>query len=472
LNPQESLIKRIGDASRILKDAVGSRVAVLTHNDADGIAAGGAFTHFLERSGTAFCCRVIYDPTREELKAFSEITADAYFLLDIGTGQMDVIREYWPRDARVVILDHHQPQGEIRGDQDPLIVNPELHGMDGGRCGCASVLSALTTFYASDQSDNYYLKLGVVGLVGDIQGREERGDINETLLELCKERGVVEVERDFTFFQMRNAPIHKALSWGYDPYIPGLSGREDMAVALLTRANIPLKEGDRWRTVKDLSEKEKERIVEEVVRLVAKVGVEVKSPDFLERIYGFPDEGEDLLSTAREFSATLNACGKMNKADLGLLIASGRRGRILREVRDLLAEKRKRVGERIEALLERSREEDGVLLVDGMGVLESSFVSTLSNFYARSPLYREKIVIVYADTGRGDVKISARAPSDTGDKDLNLGRILSEAAMEAGGMGGGHRMAAGATIPRERIKETLSHIVDRCSGGKRLKGEG
>jgi RecJ-like exonuclease len=66
------------------------------------------------------------------------------------------------------------------------------------------------------------------------------------------------------------------------------------------------------------------------------------------------------------------------------------------------------------------------------------------------------IAFAVADDG---VKVSARADKSLGEKGLDLSKIMSEASEKVGGYGGGHNIAAGATIPEE-CKERFLDIVE------------
>ena len=55
-------------------------------------------------------------------------------------------------------------------------------------------------------------------------------------------------------------------------------------------------------------------------------------------------------------------------------------------------------------------------------------------------------IIAFADTD-GGVKVSARGTQDLIRKGLNLSEAMSKISAEVGGAGGGHDIAAGASIP-------------------------
>ena len=65
-------------------------------------------------------------------------------------------------------------------------------------------------------------------------------------------------------------------------------------------------------------------------------------------------------------------------------------------------------------------------------------------------------LIGFADTENNNVKASARATRDLVEKGLNLSAAMKKAAATLGGIGGGHSIAAGATIPKGKEDEFLA----------------
>jgi RecJ-like exonuclease len=63
---------------------------------------------------------------------------------------------------------------------------------------------------------------------------------------------------------------------------------------------------------------------------------------------------------------------------------------------------------------------------------------------------------------KGVVKVSGRGTRDLVDEGLDLAKAMSEAAARVGGIGGGHDIAAGASIPsgaEEEFLEALDAII-------------
>jgi len=70
-------------------------------------------------------------------------------------------------------------------------------------------------------------------------------------------------------------------------------------------------------------------------------------------------------------------------------------------------------------------------------------------------------LIGFAYKDNGEVKASARATQDLVEKGLNLSDAMNLAAKELTGIGGGHKIAAGATIPKGKEEEFLILLEKR-----------
>jgi len=64
-------------------------------------------------------------------------------------------------------------------------------------------------------------------------------------------------------------------------------------------------------------------------------------------------------------------------------------------------------------------------------------------------------IIGFADKGNNEVKASARGTQDLIDKGLDLSAAMGKTAKQLDGVGGGHNIAAGATIPKGKEEEFL-----------------
>jgi RecJ-like exonuclease len=80
---------------------------------------------------------------------------------------------------------------------------------------------------------------------------------------------------------------------------------------------------------------------------------------------------------------------------------------------------------------------------------------------------RDKPTLALAEIG-DEIKVSSRGTFELLEKGVDLAAALRECGQKVGGVGGGHRIASGATVPKGREKEFLD-LVDRMIGEQKAQ---
>src|SRR4030066_2465491 len=181
-------------------------------------------------------------------------------LTDFGSGYLDLLNEKIP-NVRVVILGHHQITSKV-ANPNFFQVNPHLFGVD----GATDVSGSGGAFFAAKALNPANVDLApiaLVGALGDMQdkyeGRSLKG-LNELIVNDGISAGLLKVEKDLTFFGRETRPIHRMLATTTNPFIPGLSGQETEALNFVTNLGIPLKQGDKLRSLCDLTPEERKKL--------------------------------------------------------------------------------------------------------------------------------------------------------------------------------------------------------------------
>jgi RecJ-like exonuclease len=355
-------------------------------------------------------------------------------------------------------------------------VNPHEFGVDGATEISAAGLAYLTARQVS-QANVDLAALAVVGALGDMQdkNREKRlQGANELLVEDAVKSGRLETTKDLLFFGRETRPIHRALALTTTPYLPHLSGEEDTCAALLTSKNIPLKDGERWRTISDLTRSEKQTLLDAIVGLLMSKGFKgSKALELIGTVYTLTNEPPGgPTRDAREFSSMLNACGRMDREGLAIAVGLGERGPILDEIQELVLGYRKTLAEYMDWLGKTPSaimELDTVCILRGEEKIGENMTGALSSILSSAGHLRpNKATIVAAKSRDGGVKISARAPDSLLKKGVDIGKALQKAAAQYGGYGGGHNVAAGAHIPPgppEEFYRTIDRLVSEQMKG-------
>lgn len=466
-DPRSLVARAKAEAERLLElSSRGGRVLVVTHIDADGLSSGSIAFSALARKNFAVSVRAIPDLDPRAVERLKDDRFDFYLFTDLGSGLVGQLSDSF--GDGFVVLDHHQlPEGD---SSHPRVINAWNYGYDGGEEACSSTM-AYAFAKAMDERGNLDLSaVALVGALGDRQdkheGRSLRG-LNRVPLDDAVSQGLVSVSQDLLFYGRETRPVHEAIAMSYSPYIAGLSGAKDAALAALSKSGFKLKEGGRWRTLGELSTEEKQKVIEVVSGFIASAG---HGSDLLGDLVGavYTFEFEDPLTPlrdAREFASVLNACGRMNRTDLGVAICLGDREDALRSALSLMSEYRVKLNRALQRLQmegDKVATKGNVMLVMGEEFIEERMTGSVSSLLASSDKFRDKLVLVRARSGDSELKYSSRI-GDSYPGTVNLGEVMRAAAESVGGVGGGHGMAAGAKIPFSRRDDFTKMVLERVA---------
>jgi single-stranded-DNA-specific exonuclease len=474
--PIEGFLASAAQAAKTILETVEKDgfIHVFSHLDADGVAAAGIMAKALFRLDARFRIRVTQ---WIDEKIIGEIVADKpqlVILTDFGSGYLDLLNEKIP-DFKVLILDHHQITGNTE-NSDFVHVNPHLHGID----GATDISGSGVAYFVAKavNAENVDLApIALVGALGDIQDKYDQrklGGLNEKIVEDAVNAKLVEVEKDLIFFGRETRPIHKTLANTTSPFIPGLSGEEDASVAFLNSLGIKLKDGEKWRALRDLTDEEKKKLCSALADYLLSKGLHFEVANLIGHIYILTkEEPWTPLRDAREFSVVLNSTGRMDRPSLGIAVCMGDRGAALEEANKALEDYRKSINKYLNWIMEkpeRMKELENIYVIYGENFINEKIIGTVSSILATSLPSSEKPLIAYANIEtEGVAKFSARTTDIVVHKGVNLGEVMRVAAEKCAGKGGGHNIAAGCQVPIDQIETFIGIVNDLV--GKQLKGE-
>jgi len=462
-----ALLKNASEAASLILKYVekGEVIQVASHIDADGLAAAAIIGKSLLKLGGTFRIRVTKWVDERVVDEIATEKPPLTIFTDSGSGYLDLLGARLSNHS-VVILDHHQSISEAPSNF--IQVNPHFHGIDGSR-DLSGAGVAYFVAKALDKNNIDLAHLAVVGALGDLQDKYEKrklGGVNENIVEDAVKAGYLNIETDLLFFGRETRPIHQALARTTSPFIPGISGEEDRSLAFLAGLGIKPKREDRWRALRDLSEEEKKKLFSALADYFASKNL---SSDVAYSLVGSVytlthEEPWTPLRDAREFTVLLNACGRMDKAGLGVAICMGDRAKCLEEASVVMEEYRRTITKYLSWVTEkpeRMEELNSIYVVHGEGFIDERVISPVSSILSTTLSNLEKPLIVYSVvSGEDMVKVSARALESLINKGLNLGEVLRVAAEKHSGRGGGHDIAAGAQVPIKTV-ESFIKLVDK-----------
>jgi RecJ-like exonuclease len=429
-----------------------SQVKICSHIDADGIAAAGIASHALDAIGVDHSVAFVKNLDEKVVEDLKDENNELVWFTDLGSGSLEMLT-----GMEAVITDHHVPSF-VYQTRIPE-VNPHRVGRDG-----ALDLSGAGTAYlvakAIDRTNKDLASLAILGAVGDMQDQANLRLVgtNRTIMEDGLRAGVLDWRRDARFFGRETRPLVKLLQYANDPLIPGLSGDWKACKEFLFGLGLQLRKEKGFRNWVDLNSREKDKILSELRKIVLASGQGPEASDrLLGEVYFFPKEEQGTeLHEAKEFATLLNSCGRYEKAGVGFALCKGDREEAVDSAMMLLKGHR---GALVSSL--RVANEVGIERLEniqyfhgGNRILDSVIGITAGMLLGSGDLDNSFPLFAFAHSDEG-VKVSARGTRELVAKGLDLSYIMKMACEKFEGIGGGHNIAAGATIPRGTEEEFL-----------------
>lgn len=488
--PVPALADRARACAECLRAA--DAVLLLSHIDADGLTSAAIAASALERAEIPFEAAFEKQLDDEAVARAAATDYSTVLFTDFGSGQLDAISYHEKRgDFIPVICDHHQP-----AEADTTYhLNPLLFDVDG-----ASELSGAGTAYVlaralaesgpnrtgarggaddGDASDDTadssgadeseiaadgagvdartanrdLAALAVVGAVGDMQaGPDGLTGANEGIVAEGIEAGVLAETTDLALYGRQTRPLPKLLEYASDVRIPGISGSERGCYGFLSGLDLDLQHEGEWRRWVDLEGDERQALASALVKRAISRGVPASRIDeLIGTTYTLPAEPAGTeLRDASEFSTLLNATARYERADVGLAVCLGDRERALTRARRLLSGHRRNLSAGIEWVTNTGvTKEEHVQWFHAGDEIRDTIVGIVAGMALGSDgIDRDRPIIAFANESNEEVKTSARGTPALVRRGLDLSAVMEAAAEAVGGAGGGHDVAAGATVPR------------------------
>ncbi len=403
-------------------------IHIFTHYDADGISSGAIIACAVNRLDKQFHVTFL-----KGLNSVPETDADLIVLSDMGSGYPDIVSRI---EKDVVIVDHHSPVGRIEKD-NVIHVNPHLAGLDGTYELCASGAAFVVADCLGNNDD--LTAVAVVGMLGD---KQKMVGGNAEIVKRGVESGYIEVKRGLN---LHSGKLREVLTLSTEPYLD-FYGKEEELEDFLSKLGFS---GD--EDIDELGEEELRKLANAIVLKLLKQGAyEGVVEEFVGRKLTLKNE---LIENAVTYTDVVNACGRAAACSIGFAIC-------MKD--DNYLEKGYRIWKKFQVeLLEevvRRREEvkegECIRYIVMENAPSTGPVATILSRY----VYSDKPFIAI-NIKNESAKVSSRANPRI---KVDLGEVMRLAAEKVGGRGGGHRVAAGAMIPPDKVEEFVKEVDSIC----------
>src|SRR3989344_5477011 len=437
-------------------------IRVVSHLDADGISACAIMIKLLNNDNRKYSVSILQQLNRAVLSQLALEPYNCIIFTDIGSGFIDEIKELL-KGRKVFVFDHHSISGDDFGDI--VLVNPHTCGIDGGKeISGAGVVFKFAC--AVDKNMEELAHIAIVGAIGDLQEQNGFLRLNEEILQTAIAKSKIKVIKGLRIFGSQTKPIHKALEYCTDPYIPGVSGSESGAIQFLYQIVVDPKNRSGWKKIVNLDEEDMKKLV---TGIIMKRLNEAKPEDVLGNIYILTNEVEESPTRdAKEFATLLNACGRLGRASLGIGACLGDK-KIKQQAIRSLGDYKKEIVNALNWYNENKFTDDihwgeRFVIINAKNKVMPTIIGTLASILSKSNLMANNTFILsMAQNPEGNTKVSLRTTSNANGI-LDLRKIVEEMINGIGNSeSGGHQNAAGAVIPTDK-EETFLEAAKEVLG--------
>ncbi|MBO4357887.1 MAG: DHH family phosphoesterase [Candidatus Methanomethylophilaceae archaeon] len=411
-------------------------IQVYSHYDADGVSAASIIAQTLRRAGKEFRVTLFTTLNDYNMDIIRSTRSDCIIITDLGASyieQLDAMKN------DIVVLDHHTIIAEAKRI---CYANPHLYGIDGMTSGCGATMALLFSV-TMDENNWDLVQIAFAGIAGDRQHINGLSGLNTYLLAEGKKRGFIE-EMPGSLIPAGNLLTQLYLST--DPYIRGVSGNEDGVAKILNDAGV-----DHGKSFMDLTDEEKRKLSSLIAVKLTEQGMLESSMNEIARNRYYL---KGMKMDAEYLSSVLNSCGRAGFGGMGVSAGMGDE-KAIELGANLMNESNKDVVMNMVELDNKGLNQRKYF--QWFDSSDSGFTGMLCGI-AMQCIGDPNKPTIGMNQSKEPVNLSSRGMWCQLDKGINLAVAMREACAAVGGEGGGHKIAAGGSIPSDKVSDFMDKL--------------
>lgn len=402
---------------------------VISHNDTDGITSAAIVSRALQRWHKPFSLEIIKSLEKDFIKKLDE--NKNYLFLDLGSGLLDEIGK---KKTNFVIFDHHEFNTKV--PENVIMIHP--HVIDSENIA-SSAIAYLFARSLSEQNKDL-ANLAVIGMIGDMFDSH----IGKTYQSIIEDSETIQKKGLLLYPATR--PIDRVLENSLSMFVPGVTGSIKGTLDLLREAGIK-KEGSAYKSLAEMNDTEMQGLTTAIL-INNSNNKEIPTESLVGNI--FLTKFFSRLEDARELSALINACSRMDYPDISLGFCLGNKS-MKDQAEKIYTKYKKLIASSLQIVPEiEVAKGDSFVVLNAKDKIKDSIIGTIASIMSFSPVYKQgTAIIAMAHRTDDKIKVSARI---AGRKGRNIRETLSKALFPVAEDAeiGGHPLAAGCILPKDK----------------------
>ena len=435
MNPAAAMPQPLAEAAQPLADRlreIEQPVRIIGHYDCDGLTSSAILVQTLLRLGKRFHLSNVLSLAPGVIERLNREAPALVLFTDLGSGYMDLLAQL---EAPALVVDHHLPQGEVPGNV--LELNAHKAGVDGNReASAASVAFALAL--TLDEANRDLAPIALTGACGDRQMTGGWKGWNLEIANMATEDNYLKEKQQLPF---HGASLAEALAGSLEPYLVGVSGQPTAAEEALREIGL-----DPTVALDGLAGEEVVRLADWLaLKLLEQGAGSEQCEQLFAPSYQLPGWG----CTVSELASLVDASGRQDDTSTGIALLLGSTAARGRAGVHELAQRKQLLALLSAAKFKRRN------AIQHFSTSEPALKGTICGL-ALGYFLDRSLPAIGLSPRDGELIVSSRATPKLIERGLNLAEVMSQSAGKCGGIGGGHAIAAGATVPLDAEEQFLA----------------
>ena len=151
----------------------------------------------------------------------------------------------------------------------------------------------------------------------------------------------------------------------------------------------------------------------------------------------------------------INACSRLEQSSIALSLCMGNKGARKKAERVYAHYKQHLISGLNFVSNNKKIEGDNYVIINAKSNIKDTIIGTIASILSMSSSYKEGTAIITMAHNKDKIKISARIAGRNG---RNIKKVLDSVIEEIGGESGGHAMAAGCLISKEKENDFIESL--------------
>jgi RecJ-like exonuclease len=357
----------------------------------------------------------------------------------MGSGQIETIEKL---GTKVIIFDHHQFIRPAKSN-DIIQINANAYGINGNYEACGATLCY--RFATSlNKENNILAPMALAGAIGDKQHIGGIKGFNKQILEIALKDNLLTT---CIGSKLYGKNIYDALYYSIDPFYKKLSGNDSEIKRLLKLLSLT-----EDTSIESLSGEKLKKLNSLLLIRLLDSGVQ---PSIIDIVFRTRYYAPILDCELERFADLLDACGKNGARSLGLSICLGNTKDFV-EAETIEKDYKTKIIKSLKKLATNNYEQTSAFHYFYSD--SSSLGGVVAGIAINYVVDNSKPLFSLARKDH-EIHISCRGTQPLVAQGLDLGQAMKLVATELNGFGGGHKIAAGATITEDNEQEFLSKVT-------------